>query len=363
MAYLNAAYLSPQLRSVTAAGQAAVGRKARPWNVTADDFFTEGEQIRRLFAELIGGDPDGVAIMPSVSYGIGIAAANCPVGRGDAIVVLAEQFPSNVYPWRRLAEVTGARIVTVPRPADLDWAASVLDAIDERTAVVAVPICHWTDGSLVDVAAVGEAARAVEAAFVIDATQSLGPVPFDVASVAPDFLVAVGYKWLLGPYSFGYLYASPERRMGVPLEFNWITRSGSEDFARLVDYRNDYQPGARRYDVGERSNFVLAPMAIAALSQILAWGSKAIGDYIEVLTARVERHATRIGLEPVPARRRGPHLIGVRMPAGLAAGLGEELARADVHVSLRSDSIRISPHVYSVPEDVDRLFEVVADLV
>ena len=81
----------------------------------------------------------------------------------------------------------------------------------------------------------------------------------------PDFLVAATYKWLLGPYSLGFLYVAPTYRDGRPLEFNWIGRTGSEDFASLVDYHDAYQPGARRFDVGERSNIALMPMAVAAL--------------------------------------------------------------------------------------------------
>lgn len=272
VAYLNCAYLAPQLRSVTEAGLAGVRRKAAPWQIGPADFFTGAEELRSTFAALLGADAGSIALVPSVSYGIGTAAANIKVGPGQTVVLLAEDFPSDVYPWRAAAQVHGGEIVTVARPADDDWTAAVLGAIDERTAVVAVPGCHWTDGTLVDLVAVGEAARGVGAALVVDATQSLGAMPLDLAAVRPDFLVAAGYKWLLGPYSLGYLYVAPQHQDGQPLEHNWITRAGSDDFAGLVDYVDDLAPGARRFDVGERSNFVLVPMALAALRQLLAWG-------------------------------------------------------------------------------------------
>jgi kynureninase len=109
IAYLNCAYISPLLRASREAGQAAVARKSQ-------DFFSDAETARSLFAELIGGDTDGVAIVPSASYGASIAAANIPVERGQTIVLLEDQFPSNVYPWRDLAERADAAVVTVPRP-------------------------------------------------------------------------------------------------------------------------------------------------------------------------------------------------------------------------------------------------------
>ncbi|MGB3634004.1 MAG: aminotransferase class V-fold PLP-dependent enzyme, partial [Rubrobacteraceae bacterium] len=270
--YLNCAYMSPQLRSVREAGEKALSTKSHPWKVTTADFFDEPELSRELFARIIGGAPDGVAIIPSVSYGMAAAVANVPVRRGQNILVLDEQFPSNVYPWRELAKQRDAKLSTVPRPANHGWTTAILNHTDENTAVIAVPNCHWTDGSLVDLVRVGERAREVGSALVVDATQSLGTYPLDVARVRPDFLISAGYKWLLGPYSLGFMYVYEAYREGNPIEQNWIVREGSQDFARLVDYRDGYAPGARRYDVGERSNFNLLPMANAALQQVLDWG-------------------------------------------------------------------------------------------
>jgi selenocysteine lyase/cysteine desulfurase len=354
--------MSAQLRSVTEAGLAAVAAKSHPWDVTSEDFFTGSEYLRGLFAKLIAGDVEGVALIPSVSYGVGTAAANTQLASGDRIVLLDDQFPSNVYPWRAAAEATGAEVVTVPRPADHDWTSAVLETIDARTAVVATANIHWTDGSLIDVAAVAAAARAVGAIYVIDATQSLGSLPLDVTVVQADYVIAAGYKGLLGPYSLGYMWMGEPHRLGIPLEQNWIARAGSEDFAGLVDYKSDYQPGARRFDVGERSNFVLIPMATAALTQILTWGVSEISEYVSRLTAAAEAEATAMGLLPIPAARRGPNMMGVRVPGGPPGDLGRRLAADDIYVSIRGDSIRIAPHVYNEPADIDRLFHALSRL-
>ena len=354
--YLNASYMTPQPRSVTDAGTAALRTGEHPWEVFAPDFFEPAEDARRLFARIIGGDADGVAVVPSVSYGVGIAAANLHVGDGHSVILLEEQFPSNVYPWRETVARDGGGIVTVARRKGRTWTEGLLELIDERTAVVAVPNVHWTDGSIVDLTAVGRAARDVGAALVVDATQSLGAMPFDVGLIQPDFVIAASYKWLLGPYSIGYLWAAPERRRGVPLEFGWITREESEDFAGLVDYRDGFQPGARRYDMGERSNFILLPMANAAMEQILDWGVANIADTIGALTDRVGDLAAARGLEPIPPVERASHMTGIRLPGGVPVGLTERLLDDRVFVSLRGDSIRVAPHLYNDADDVDRLF-------
>ena len=356
VAYLNCAYMSPQLRSVREAGVEAVGRKSRPWKIAPDDFFEDSETIRGLFARLVGGDTDGVAIIPSVSYGIAVAASNVAVNEGQEIVVLEDQFPSNVYAWRELAARRAASLVTVARLEDHDWTRAVLGEIRDDTAVVAVPNCHWTDGSLLDLARVGAAAREAGAALVVDGIQSLGAHPFDVSEVRPDFLVASSYKWLLGPYSVGFLYAGERYREGEPIEHNWINRRGSENFSALVDYRDDFQPGARRYDVGERSNFALLPMAAQALRQILDWGVDNVSETIGALTDSIEQGARERGIETIPKERRARHMTGLRLGTDAPPDLASRLAAENVFVSVRGKSVRVSPHLYNTHTDAERLF-------
>lgn len=363
VAWLNCAYMSPLMNSAVAAGDSGIRRKARPWSITPPDFFGEPEETRALFGRIVGCAGDDVSIVPSASYGIAVAAANVPVAAGQEIVVLEDQFPSNVYVWRRKAEEAGARLRTVARAEAagpngvLDWTSALLDAIGEATAAVAVPNCLWTDGSLVDLETVGKAARRHGAALVLDLTQSAGVMPFDVGAVQPDFAVAATYKWLLGPYSLGFLYAAPRRQAGRPIEENWITRAGSEDFARLVDYQDAYEPGARRYDMGERSNFHLMPIAAAALRQILDWGVGRIAATLAARSRDIVARATGLGFTTPPEEFRAPHFLGLRHAGGIPSTLLPALRERGVHVSVRGDSIRVTPHVYNDDEDVERLFE------
>jgi selenocysteine lyase/cysteine desulfurase len=360
ISYLNCAYMSPQLRSAREAGERAVGRKSRPWEIAPPDFFGDAEESRALFARLVGGEPDGVALVPSVSYGIAVAAANVPVREGQRILILEDQFPSNVYAWRELAKRSGAKLVTVPRPADHDWTSAVLEQLDANTAVAALPNCHWTDGSLLDLRRVGERAREAGAALVVDAIQSLGAHPFDVREVRPDFLIASAYKWLLGPYGVGFMYAGEGWREGEPIEHNWINRRGSEDFSGLVSYEEAFQPGARRYDVGERANFALLPVANEALRQILEWGVENVRETIGGLTDLIEGEARERGIEAVPKEARARHMIGLKLGTAAPQDLAARLAAQGVYVSVRGESVRVSPHLYNTERDVERLFAALA---
>jgi selenocysteine lyase/cysteine desulfurase len=190
-----------------------------------------------------------------------------------------------------------------------------------------------------------------------DASQSLGAYPLDIAKVQPDFLVSVGYKWLMGPYALGYLYAAPKwRESGKPIENSWLARAGSENFASLVDYRDEYRAGARRFDMGEFPNFVLAPMAVAALRQILEWKVENIQHTLAALTGLVAREAAKLGCASLPSSHRVNHMIGIRLPGGIPAGLGERLAEAKIFVSIRGDAVRIAPHLYNDESDIEKLF-------
>ena len=360
VAYFNTANLAPQLRAVREAGERALDRRAAPWEIESDDWFTEVEVLRDLAAQVMGADADGVALVPASSYGIAVAARNLPVEAGRRILVLAGEYPSGIYTWRAVCRRTGAEILTVSREPGQAWADAVRAQIDDRVAIVSVPNVHWTDGSWVDLDAVADAARRVGAALVIDASQSLGAVPMDVARLRPDFLVSGGYKWLLGPFSVGYLYVAERHRDGVPLEENWIVRAGSEDFARLLDYRDEYQPGARRFDVGQRTNFTLTPMAIAALTQVLEWGVPRIAASLELVTERLAAEAGALGLTPLPAALRGPHMLGISLPEPALAAVGGVLAGARCYAGVRGSSLRLAPHLFTTGRDIERLFGALA---
>lgn len=357
--YLNCANMAPQLRSVTQAGIDAVKKKSGPWNLTAPEWFSGAERLRTACAELLGTEADGLALIPAASYGIAIAAANLEINPGQSIVLLDQEFPSNVYAWRELAKRKGAEVRTVKRLDSETWTDSLLRSINSQTAIVSVPHCHWTDGGLVDLVRVSEWARNVGAALAIDASQSLGACPLDLRFVQPDFVVAVGYKWLLGPYGLGYMYVAPKwRDRGTPLEYSWLSRGGSENFAQIVSYRDDYRPGARRFDMGEFPQFVLAPMATAALEQLLAWGVDHIQRSLSSLTDYAWELATQRGYSALPRAERLGHMIGIRLPGGILDEVLRRLEKARIYASVRGNSLRIAPHLYNNRADIDRLFEV-----
>ena len=354
--------MSPQLKSVTEAGMLALQRKSSPQQITVDDFFADRQRVKNLFSEMINaGDPERVAIIPSVSYGMANAAANIPLTAGDEIVLIEEQFPSNVYTWKKVAQDTGAKIRMVgPPPLKAGrgelWNKRLLDAITKDTRVVALPQIHWADGTRYDLEAVRKKLDAQNAYLILDGTQSIGAYPYDNQLIQADVVICAGYKWLMGPYSIGVAYYNERFDSGNPIEDNWMNRLNSENFAGLTQYQENYQPKAARYTVGESSNFVLIPMLAAALEQVLKWGPSHIQSYCDGLVQDVIPAIREKGYFIEEEAWRASHLFGIYLNAEMQmADLKARLQQAGIFVSYRGEAIRISPHVYNSKADLHQL--------
>jgi selenocysteine lyase/cysteine desulfurase len=355
VAYLNCAYMSPLMKPAFEAGTVGLARKQHPWELTADQFFTGSEEFRGVAARLFGTNSDCIAIVPSAGYGIDTAARNLPVRSGQSILVLAEQFPCNYYPWQRMAADKGATVKTVAWPADYDWTSAVLEALTPDVAIAALPHVQWTSGGRLDLVRIGDACRKIGAALGLDLTQSLGALPFRVGEVQPDFAVAATYKWLLGPYSVGVIYVAPRWHNGRPLEEGWIQRDNARDFSSLILYSDGYDFGARRFDMGERANFALLPAATRAMRQILEWGVEEISATSGAMNLRLAEAAAELGFSAPSESLRAPHYLCLRRGDSIPHELTQALSREKVYVSVRGSSMRVTPHVYNNHEDCDRL--------
>ena len=355
IAYLNTAYMSPLLKSVVLASEKGLRRKESPWKITIPDFYESVDEARLLFSRLVNVDVHGIAVVPSASYGIETAAKNLKVGNGRVVLTLDNQFPSNVYPWRRLVRNQGGKVVSISVPSDMSLTEKVLNSIDESTAIVALPNVLWTNGLIVDLISVRQKCDEVGAALVLDLTQSVGAMKTDFSKIRPDFAVVAGYKWLLCPYSTGFLYVDPKWRDGEPLENGWITRKDSRNFSGLVNYTTDYEPGANRYDVGERANFALMPGVVEALKQILEWGIENIQTTLAVNNRNLSKELENLGLSVLPEYLRGPHFLGVKLPKSAPKDLLSTLVKSDVYLSERGGSLRITPHLWNTQSDFEKL--------
>lgn len=356
--------MSPMMKPVEEAGISGLLKKQKPNRIKGEDFFNESEELRKEYAKLINvSDANRCVVIPSASYGLANVAHNLKLEEGDEVLIVGEQFPSNVYPWRTVAQKTGAKIVTISPPQANEhrgriWNEQILEAINPKTKLVACGHIHWADGTLFDLKTIRQKTKAVGSLLVIDGTQSVGAVPFDMEEFQVDALVVAGYKSLMGPYSIGMAYYSETFDKGTPVEENWINRFESDNFANLVNYNDHYQPGALRYEVGEHSNFILVPMLLEAIKMLNVWGVENVKTYCDSLVSESVFLLREAGFFIEDQKYRASNLFGIRLGQHNMEEIKTKLTKANVFVSYRGDAIRISPNVYNDSKDLATLVKV-----
>ncbi len=245
--YLNGAAYSPTLRSSVERGIEGINLKAvNIHQIKGSDHFILPEKEQKLFSKLTNiADYQRVAIISSVSYGMAVVANNFHrlpnLSDKKHIIQIQDEFPNNVYAFDRVCQKHNLTYKTIAKPDVLEnrgklWNEHILEGITSETAMVVMPNIHWIYGVKFDLEAIAKRCKEVGALLIIDGTQSVGVLDFDIEKIQPDALICAGYKWLLGPYSIGLAYFGEFFDEGVPVEESWMHRMESDNFAKLIRY-------------------------------------------------------------------------------------------------------------------------------
>jgi selenocysteine lyase/cysteine desulfurase len=363
--YLNCATMSPLPKKVEEAGIKGLLRKSQPYEITQEHFFDTAIDVKKKFAKLINCiDYEQIAIMPSVSYGMATVVKNIHrkgiSKHKTKIVLVGEEFPSDVYAWQELAaENPQLSIKTIHAPQELNnrgqnWNSELLEALQQETLLVCISPTHWADGTLFDLEKIKDKCVENDILFIIDATQHLGAYAFDIQKIKPDFLVAATYKWLLGPYGTTLAYFGKYFDDGFPLEQTWIGRKNSQDFKNLINYQSDYQEGAFRYNMGEFSNFINLPMIEKALDLLIEWQPAEIQNYAKNLGEPYLERLRNADYWIENEEFRAAHLFGIRLPENLKIETVQKaLSEQKVFVSYRGNAMRLSVNVWNNEADME----------
>lgn len=319
------------------------------------------ETVRRLrtqAADLIGADASEIALVPNTTSGLSIVAEGWPWQEGDNVVTLANEFPSNLYPWMNLAS-RGVEARLVPVDGGVVDLNRLESQIDDRTRIVSVSWVGYASGWRVNLAEVAELCRRRNVRLMVDAIQGLGVFPVDVEQLGIDFLAADGHKWLLGPEGAGILYVRREhhdrmRAIGV----GWNSVQAGHDFGRIeLKLRSD----AARWEGGSTNMAgMLGLQASVEFLQSLGVrkDSSPVADQVLALTDELCARLQEIGATLLSPRV-GEHRSGIVtfLPPGrlTPAEVRTRLIAAGVIVSCRGGGIRVAPHGYNNRDDVERL--------
>jgi cysteine desulfurase/selenocysteine lyase len=320
---------------------------------------------RELAARLIGARWEEIALLGPTSLGLSLFANGIDWRSGDELVCYGDDYPANVYPWIEL-ERRGVvvRRLRTPAPGEVT-PGLVEEALTDRTRLVALASCHFFSGYRLDVEAIGALLRGRGILFALDAIQTLGAFPLDVARANVDLLSADAHKWLLGPMAMGIVYVAERHFQTVrpTLLGAWNVHSPRV----LAQDSVEFVPTARRYEPGVLNTSGVYGMK-AALELLLGEGIDRIAARLLGLKALLLRELGGLGFEPVGPLT-GANASGITAvwhPRREASALFQALEAHGVVASLRHDRsgreyLRFSPHFYNTPEELSRVAEILRD--
>jgi cysteine desulfurase / selenocysteine lyase len=314
------------------------------------------EEVRGLAARLLNADPLDVAFVKNTSEGIGIVAEGFPWRPGDNVVTAQEEYPANIYPWMNLAG-RGVEVRLVPSRGNRLPVDDLRAALDGRTRLVSLSFVEFASGFRNDLAAVGGLCRERGVFFFVDAIQGLGVLPLDVQALPVDFLAADGHKWLLGPEGAGILYVRRDLVDRLhPVGVGWNSVVGATDFSR-IDFR--LKPHAGRWESGSLNVGGISALG-ASLALLLEAGIPAVAERVLGLTDHLCEQAARAGLDVFSSRRPGDcsGIVSLVVPGADPRDLVRRCRQEGIVINQRAGRVRVSPHCYNTPEELDRLVEV-----
>jgi selenocysteine lyase/cysteine desulfurase len=354
-AYFDHAAVSPLTAPAAAAITQWIDESTAEGDTRWPDWAARLRRMREAAATLIGAEADEIALMPNTTAGINLVAEGIPWRPGDNVVTLADEYPSNLYPWMNQAS-QGVEARLVPTDQGRVDYHELAARCDDRTRVISVSWVAFSNGCRRDLKVIGDIARRVGALFLVDAIQGLGVFPLDVRETPIDFLAADGHKWMLGPEGAGLAYI---RRDRLPLLRP--TGVGAHSVVHAYDYTHielNLKNDASRYEGG--STNVPGMLGFGASLELLqSLGVENIAAAILDITDHACEELRKLGLNVISPRngeeRSG--IVSFEFPANDLLAVRRHCLANGVALAARAGRLRISPHAYTSHADVERLIQ------
>jgi cysteine desulfurase / selenocysteine lyase len=354
--WLNTAHQGRLPRRAALALAEAVRWKLHPELLATPGRFSEvPSRLRRALAQVLGAADDQVILANSASYGLHLVANGLQLAAGDEVVVAANDFPSNILPWLLLRD-RGVQVRLIEPRDEVLSPEEVEAALGHRTRVVCVSWVHSFSGRVVDLEGVGRACRRRGAWLVVNGSQAVGVLPVDLRRLPVDALVSVGFKWLCGPYGTGVCWLRPELSQALrPTKLYWLSALTADDLAApSLDLDSITPRRTGRMDIFGTASFFNHIPFTAAVELLLELGIDQVATYVDDLVVGLLAGIDRARFRLVSSQDVRSALVVVEPLREASAEVVERLVTAGVHVAHRRGRIRISPHLYNTPEDIDR---------
>jgi len=349
LVYLNHAAVGPLSRRAAEAMQWQAQDALDYGSLHYQQWMATCEGVRSAAATMINASPGEIALVKNTSEGIATVAMGMNWQRGDIVVIFEEEFPANLYPWQRL-EAKGVEIRRLSIFDDLD----AIDKAATNARLLAVSFVQYLSGYRVDPEKIGEICHRRGCFFFVDAIQGMGAFPIDVERSHIDALSADGHKWLLGPEGCGVLYIRRDRQDEIdPMEFGWTNVAKYADYSsRDMALRQD----AGRYECGTLNTIGCFGLK-AAFDLLLEAGIENISSAVQALGDQIWTGACEMGYEALGHRnsQTGAGIVSIRKPGVESQFIVSQLRDAGFLAASRQGWVRIAPHFYISPDEIDAL--------
>jgi cysteine desulfurase / selenocysteine lyase len=349
--YLNHAAVAPLPRCSAEAMKGLADSAMHFGSYHYDEWLDAYEGLRVAAAQLINAERGEIALVKNTSEGIATIAMGLDWRPGDRIVAFREEFPANYYPWVRL-ESQRAEVVWLSVTDSLE----TIDEACRGAKLLAISFVQYLSGLRADLVSIGEICHRRGCFFLVDAIQGMGAFPLDVRAANIDALAADGHKWMLGPEGCGILYVRKARQDSVfPVEFGWTNVASYNDYAsRDMTLRSD----AGRYECGTLNTIGCFGLR-ASIELLLKVGIERIAPVVRGLTDRLAEGAVRRGYQLLGDRtpENGAGIVAMQKPGVDSRILVRALKEMGIMAAPRQGWVRMSPHFYISPEEIDRVVE------
>jgi len=360
--YLDCANHGPFPRATVRAVEQALELKKYPERINNELYFELPAQTRAALAALIGAKPAEIALTTGASDGVNAVVRGLNWRAGDEIVLPANEFPANYYPWKSL-ERRGVRLrLVAPSDGRFVTADDLLGAVGEKTRLVAASLVGYSDSNLLDAGRLEAACHARGVQVFLDASQGVGALDLRVSHLQCDYLTCAGYKWLLSPYGTGFFYIREELIEQLDVGgVNWLSVEGAVNFNQLPREGWRLEPGARRWDAAEVSSFLNLSAMKTSVEFLLRVGVAEIERHARGLSQQIVDRLPRdrcVLRSPAEPARRGTYVVVAARTPQKTAELWQTLRQQNIFVSLRQDALRIAPNIFNRDWEIEKLLEV-----
>lgn len=319
------------------------------------------KKIKKILSDLLNCSPDELGLIHNTAEGMNFISHGMDFGAEDEVILLENEYPSNVYPWRHL-EKKGVKLVTTPMETSPEAFLQALKRlITAKTRAISLSAVHWCTGMPLPLEQIGVLCQEKGIDFVVDGAQGVGMQPLDTQKANIAYMAFPAWKWLLGPLGLGVLYISKEKLNSLKPIF--IGTESVVQHQEYLPYKSELKPTTDRFTIST-ANFNDWVYFEAALQFLQDIGFAAVRDRILELSAYLSAGLAKIGFkvfsDQFPDYPTG--IVVCEKPGVGSDIIMQQLKQNKIVAAERLGRVRFSPHVYISPQQLDEVLRVLKKL-